>query len=277
MSQTGELSYLKDRLKGPIITEIIDPKDFSTEDILKSYFREILWLAGRYARPTVEYEDLVVEGLVGLLDAINRFDIEKAKGNKRAFHNLAVVRIKSYMFEFFLRNNSKYQIPNYMARAMTLLDQMRAMIRAQGFEDDLTPIQVYEVPEFEASCSPDFFRRFSEVKSKLKSLAENSDKTYEEMVKAVLKAEKNIQDFEATEEEEFEVSPDTIAEQREFLDRFLSNLKPQAREVLQKRLEGKTLEETGGEMGLTRERARQIEEQALSYLRRTPMYRDAHE
>jgi len=274
-SKKDELAYLKEKLKGPIIRQIIDPKDFDVEDILKSYFREILFLAGRYARPTVDYEDLVVEGIIGLLDAIERFDIDKAKGNPRAFHNLAVVRIKSYMFEYFLENSTPYKIPNYLARAMNLLEQVRKIVRSQQYTGDAErAINNYLDPEFEQSVPSEVREKLTRVKRKLRKLATGCGRTYEEMVDVVSKVEYDIESHGSS-EEDFEVSPEEVAGEREYLEKFLDNLNPSARDIITKLLEGKTLEQTGKEMGLTRERARQIKEDVLDYFQETKMYKEA--
>ncbi len=278
MSNRGDVSYLKERLQGPILAEIIDPKDFDVDDIMKSYFREILFLAGRYTRPTVDYEDLVVEGLMGLLDAIQRFDITKAKGNPRAFHNLAVVRIKSYMFEFFLDNNTQYSIPNYMSRAINLVEQIRNVVRSQEYTGDSNEaLMNMECEEFENAIPEASVKKLRNVKGKLQRLASNSDKTYETMVLSVLKVEQDIANYETEEENGLSDSPEEIAGEREFMEKFLNNLNPNARGVIEKILEGKTLEESGKEMGFTRERARQIKEDTIKYFKRTPMYKESVE
>lgn len=278
MSNRGDVSYLKERLQGPILEEIIDPKDFDVDDIMKSYFREILFLAGRYTRPTVDYEDLVVEGLMGLLDAIKRFDINKAKGNPRAFHNLAVVRIKSYMFEFFLDNNTQYSIPNYMSRAINLVEQIRNVVRSQEYTGDSNEaLMNMECEEFEKSIPEASAKKLRNVKAKLQRLASNSDKTYETMIISVLKVEQDIANYENEAENGLSDSPEDIAGEREFMEKFLNNLNPNARGVIEKILEGKTLEESGKEMGFTRERARQIKEDTIKYFKRTPMYKESVE
>ena len=278
MSNRGDVSYLKERLQGPILEEIIDPKDFDVDDIMKSYFREILFLAGRYTRPTVDYEDLVVEGLMGLLDAIKRFDINKAKGNPRAFHNLAVVRIKSYMFEFFLDNNTQYSIPNYMSRAINLVEQIRNVVRSQEYTGDSNEaLMNMECEEFEKAIPEASAKKLRNVKAKLQRLASNSDKTYETMIISVLKVEQDIANYENDAENGLSDSPEDIAGEREFMEKFLNNLNPNARGVIEKILEGKTLEESGKEMGFTRERARQIKEDTIKYFKRTPMYKESVE
>lgn len=270
-----ELKILKDSLKGPI-QRIVDPTKHSTDEIMASYFREILFLARKYTRPTVEYEDLVVEGLMGLLDAIRRWDPEKAGSNPKAFHNLAVVRIKSNMFEYFLSNNSSYTVPNYMARALTLVDQIRNQLRAREYPGDPdADLRSYEAPDFEAASPREVAERVRNLKEKIRTLAKNSDRSYEEMVANVLKVEQNIEGYEN--EEVDEVTPEMEAAQSDFLRKFLDNLNPDARDVISLLLEGKTLEEVGAEMGFTRERARQIKEETLGFFQKTRMYKDAVE
>ena len=275
MSTHKDLEVLKNTLKGPILS-IEDPADYETLDILKSYFREILVIARSYTRPAVDYEDLVVEGIIGLLDAIKRFDKKKAKGNKRAFHNLAIVRIKSYMFEFFLANGIQYTVPNYMARAMNLVEQIRNTIRAQDFNGDrLNSLLNFESPEFEASLPKDAVESFRNQKGRLRNLASNSSLSYEQMVENVLGVERDIENYER--EQEFGASPEEIAGQREYLEKFLDGLSDKARNVIIALLQGHTLEEAGEKEGFTRERARQIRAAAMEFFQGTRMFRDANE
>ena len=106
---------------------------------------------------------------------------------------------------------------------------------------------------------------------------ENRDKvkTYETMIVAVLKVEQEIANYETEEGNGLADSPEEIAGEREFMEKFLNNLNPNARGVIEKILEGKTLEESGKEMGFTRERARQIKEDTIKYFKRTPMYKES--
>jgi RNA polymerase sigma factor (sigma-70 family) len=273
----NDIAYLQERLKGPILEEIIDPKDHLTDDIMKSYFREILFLAGRYTRPTVDFQDLVDEGIMGLLDAITRFDITKANGNPRAFHNLAIVRIKSFMFEFFLSNNSRYHIPHYMSRAINLTEQIRNIIDNSPYQGDCSAALLnFECEDFEDSSLETTVEKIGAVKRRLKRLAESLGKTYEGMVLSVLKVNLDIENYEVG-NEEIENSPEELAGDREYMEKFLDCLNPNARAVITKILQGKTLEEAGAELGICRERARQIKEETLLHLIRTPMYRDSVE
>ena len=262
---------LREGLAGPII-EITDPSKHEDMDILKSYFREILLIARNYSRPTVDYEDLVVEGLIGLLDAIRRFDPEKATGPK-AFRQLAIVRIKSHMFEFFLANNTQYFVPNYMARAMSLVDQIRGQINYVEIGTHAgDALRNFECPEFDKVAPAVVTNKIRSLKDRVQNLAANSKRSYAGMVELVLKVEENIKSYER--EEEFEVSPEQITEGREFLSKFLDNLKPDAADVVLGLLQGRTLAEVGETKGFSRERARQITEEALDWLHGTRMYKE---
>lgn len=272
MSSKHELKVLKDGLKGPILS-IEDPRRHETLDILKSYFREILMLARKYTRPTVDYEDVVVEGLIGLLDAIQRWDPEKSTGPK-SFHQLAIIRIKSQMFEFFLANNTMYTIPNYMARAIALVSQIRSLVSAYEYRGSSEAALLnFEAPEFEEVAPTEFAAQVIRLKERVRNLAENSDKTYEQMIQNVLKVEQDIESFER--ETDFEVSPEEVTAQREFLEKFLEGLKPDARDVISLLLQGNTLEEVGEKKGFTRERARQIKEETLQFFEKTRMSKEA--
>lgn len=272
----AELSYLKKNLAGPIL-RVTNPREHTTQAILQSYFREILVMARGYTRPTVEFEDLVVEGLMGLLDAIERWDPEKAGGNPSNFHNLAIVRIKSNMFEYLLANATPYTTPNYMARAMLLLDQIRNLVNEyNALPGAENAVLNFSCPEFEDQLPKDSAARLKNLKVKLQNLAESSNKSYEGMVGSVQQVEEDIRSYE-TQEEAYEESPEEVLARKEFLDKVLSGLEEEARNVLTGLMEGKTLEEVGKEQGFTRERARQIKEGTLNFLQKTRMFKDAME
>ncbi len=272
-----DMKFLKDHIKAEIVKGgIIDPNDHNVDQIIGSYFREIMWLARRYVRPTVEFEDLVVEGLIGLLDAIKRFDKKKSKGNRRAFHNLAIVRIKSMMFEYLLTNGSVYHIPNYMARAISLVNQVRTILNTQEYPGDpQADLLSLEESVNSQKLPTGILKNLKLTKEKIRKLAKNADKTYEDMVKVVLRVERDIESYENQEDDT--ENPEEEVSQREFLGKFLFGLKEDARDVMRLRLEGKTLDEAGIEMGFTRERARQIEEETVDFFRDTRMYLEATE
>ena len=161
-----------------------------------------------------------------------------------------------------------------MARALTLVEQIRNSLSSREYagdpEEDLLN---YEAPNFDSSSPKEEAERVRVLKDKIRKLGGGSDSSYEKMVRKVLSAERNIENYETNDSEG--ITPEMEAAQRDFLEKFLTNLKPGAREVISLRLEGKTLDEVGEAMGFTRERARQIEDATLEFFHKTRMYKDA--
>ncbi len=272
--KNDSLRYLKDRL-APDVIKVVDPANHDVEEIVGSYFLLIVWLARRYVRPMVELEDVVDEGVIGLLDAIKRFDPERATA-KNAFHNLAIVRIKGYMFEYLLQNSSTYHIPTYMARAMSLVDRARNILSSHAYDGDPEiDLLTLAAPLEDAHFPQDAAGELQGVKGTLNKLANNSGKTYEEMVKGVLRVQYNIGTFENGGSGEGEEVSEVEIASREYLDKFLNGLSPVARNVMHLRLEGNTLEDTGKVLGFTRERARQVEAATLIFFQKTRMFKEA--
>lgn len=274
MAQYQDPTYLQDYLTGPIL-KIEDPNLYSVEDIIKSYYREIIMIANKYTRPTVEKADLIQEGIAGLIDAIKRFDMEKSKGNPRNFHNLAIVRITDAMYNLYLLNSSSYTLPGYMARGITHLNQVRKLVEGQNYDGDIEEvIKNLESPEFEAQVPKDVSAKLRERKDKIARLAESINSDYPTLVAKMLKAQLSMEEYERTGEEDYN-TPENIAASREYLQDFLSSLKGDPREIMELSLQGLTLEEIGVKKGLTRQRIQQIRQEALEYLQRTRMFQSS--
>ena len=180
------------------------------------------------------------------------------------------------MFEYFLSNNSIYTVPNYMARALTLVDQIRNLLRSREYSGDPEQdLRRLDAPEFEEECPKEVAAHVRRLKEKICTIGKNSDRSYEAMIANVLRVEQDIEGYENAESDD--VTPEQEAAQKDFLGKFLNNLNPDARDVISLLLEGKTLEEVGAEMGFTRERARQIKEETLGFFQKTRMFKDAVE
>lgn len=275
MGQEDELGYLSERLQGPIL-KIEDPREYSREDILKSYYREILLIANRFTRPGIEKADLVNEGIIGLLDAIERWDPEKAKSPKN-FHQLAIVRIKNAMYDFFLRNSTHFKISINVARGLNYLDRIRRLVADADFSGDREQaILNYEYPEFEEGVSAEAARKLRRAKEKLRNLAESTNSTYEKTAARMLRISRELDDFEREVQSNVE-SPEALTADREFMQSMLSALNPEARDIVEMSLAGMTLEEIGEVKGKTRQRIQQIRKDVLDILRRTRMYRTSFE
>ncbi len=157
---------------------------------------------------------------------------------------------------------------------MTVVDQIRNILRSREYDGDPEEdLRSYEAPNFETSAPKEAVERVRALKERIVALTKGSDHSYERTVRNVIKVEQNMENYEG--EEVGGTTPEMEAERKEFLDKFLTNLNPAARKVIALRLEGKTLEQVGDAIGFTRERARQIEEETLSFFQKTRMFKDA--
>lgn len=86
------------------LTSTSDSKETIKEEIVKKYIPLVKYIASRVIigkNKHIEYEDLVSYGMIGLLDALNKFD--ESRGMK--FSTYASIRIKGAMIDE-LRKNS---------------------------------------------------------------------------------------------------------------------------------------------------------------------------
>lgn len=74
------------------------------EEVVKKYIPLVKYIASRVIigkTKYIEYEDLVSYGMIGLMDALNKFDV--SKGMK--FSTYASIRIKGSMIDELRRNS----------------------------------------------------------------------------------------------------------------------------------------------------------------------------
>ena len=83
---------------------IADNNSYVKEEIVKKYIPLVKYIASRVIigkTKYIEYEDLVSYGMIGLMDALNKFD--ESKGMK--FSTYASIRIKGSMIDELRRNS----------------------------------------------------------------------------------------------------------------------------------------------------------------------------
>jgi RNA polymerase primary sigma factor len=222
--------------------------------LIKANTRLVVSIAKRYRGLGLSFLDLIQAGNLGLIRAADRFDYRR--GYK--FGTYATWWIRQAVTRAVSQHGRTIRIPVHM------VDQIRKLIRtAQRMEQDLgrqpTPEEISE----RTGLEPDRIRWMLRVSMRPISL------------------EKPVNDEEAASEfgdfieDEDVPSPADWAEHNELrqeLERMLTTLTPREARVLRLRfgLEGDhpyTLKEIGEKLGVTRERVRQIQQQALGRLR----------
>jgi RNA polymerase sigma factor (sigma-70 family) len=220
--------------------------------LIESNLRLVVSIALRYRGRAVPVGDLVQEGNVGLFRAIDRFDPERGF----RFSTYATWWIRQAITRHLAERSRLVRLPVHLHDLLGSISRATARLQQQ-LQRDPTPEEIAR----ELGVKPE------QVAAALAYSAEPSSLeqalTEDGGVLADLVPDTTLPSVEATAEQ---------SEQNEALADALATLEPRERAVLVWRfgLEGTerhTLAEVGRALGLSKERARQIEEEALRKLR----------
>ena len=233
------------------------------EHLITANSRLVISVAKKYMGRGVPFLDLIQEGNIGLIRAAKKFDYRR--GHK--FSTYATWWIRQAVTRAIADQGRTIRVPVHMG------DQINKLLRVQH---QLTQ-RLGRDPSVEElagalDVTPQKVENMIQVARRPLSLETPTDDEEDSVLGDF------IQDEEAT-------APDETATYnllREHLDSVLNGLPPREVRILQLRyglLDGQayTLEEVGRKMGVTRERVRQIEAQALSRLRHPAIRRKLRE
>ncbi len=231
----------------------IDDGIAAREHLIRANSRLVISVAKKYIGRGVPFLDLIQEGNIGLIRASNKFDYRR--GHK--FSTYATWWIRQAVTRAIADQSRTIRVPVHMG------DQINKMLRishqlTQQLGRGPTPEELaaeMEIPVRKVEQMLDVARR---------PLSLEMPTDDEE--------ESTLGDF--VEDTESPAPPDEVSTTmlRDLLLEILVDLPPREVKILQMRyglLDGQTytLEEVGKKLGVTRERVRQIEAQALSRLR----------
>jgi len=247
LSRNGHDSRKKVRLE-----RLIEQGQKARQQLIEANTRLVVSVAKRYREHGAPFLDLIQAGNLGLIRATDKFDYRR--GCK--FGTYATWWIRQAVTRTLSQQERTIRLPVHMG------DRMRRVYRtAQRLEQDLGRRPTPEEIGAEMSAEPDRIRWMLRVSRRPLSL----DKPVKEW-------EKELGSFV---EDESSLSPAQSAERRllrEDIERMLTTLTWREARVVSMRFglrgdRGHTLEEVGKKLGVTRERARQIECKALRKLR----------
>ena len=233
------------------------------EHLITANSRLVISVAKKYMGRGVPFLDLIQEGNIGLIRAAKKFDYRR--GHK--FSTYATWWIRQAVTRAIADQGRTIRVPVHMG------DQINKLLRVQH---QLTQ-RLGRDPSVEElanalEVTPQKVENMIQVARRPLSLETPTDDEEDSVLGDF------IQDEDV-------VAPDETATYnllREHLDSVLNGLPPREVRILQLRyglLDGQayTLEEVGRKMGVTRERVRQIEAQALSRLRHPAIRRKLRE
>lgn len=233
------------------------------EHLITANSRLVISVAKKYMGRGVPFLDLIQEGNIGLIRAAKKFDYRR--GHK--FSTYATWWIRQAVTRAIADQGRTIRVPVHMG------DQINKLLRVQHqltqrLGRDPTVEEMAEALE----VTPQKVENMIQVARRPLSLETPTDDEEDSV----------LGDF--IQDDEFPAPDDTATYNllREHLEAVLEGLPPREVRILQLRyglLDGQayTLEEVGRKMGVTRERVRQIEAQALSRLRHPAIRRKLRE
>ena len=276
-TQKANLSFIKASMREPLLTRDHEfelarawrekGNERALHELVRAYTRLVVATAARFRNYGLPMGDLVQEGNVGLMQAASRFEPDR----EVRFSTYAAWWIRSAMQDYILRNWSIVRTGTTAAQKSLFfnLRRLRARIEnassgggltREGREWIATELQV-DVTEVES-----MEMRLAATDQSLNApVADGSDDDW--------------QDFLADQRpspEEVVIGMRDSRTRSAWLSEALGELSPRERTIIQERRlreEGATLEELGRELGVSKERVRQLEHRALLKLRQSMLKR----
>ena len=218
---------------------------------MNANLRFVVNVAKKYQKKGLELEDLISEGNIGLLTAIDKFDVTKGYH----FISYAVWWIRQSILKAICEKSRAIRLPQNRANELVQIEHAKKTIK-----DNLSEEQ--EFAEIAAMLNMDVahVRELVEISREMASLdAEISGKDNSTITLGSM-----IEDTTNGQPEDMIINK----EMQKDIDKVLSTLKPAEAEVLRMRYgigieKPMSLKEVGDKFNLTKERIRQIEKHAL--------------
>ncbi len=225
--------------------------------MMEMNLRLVIPTAKRFQRPGMELMDLIEEGNLGLLQAIEKFQPEKGY----RFSTYAIYWIEQYIRKYIEEQSGSIKIPSHAwGNLKRWFKAWNSLKEANGREPSLSEMAAeLDLSARQVKAIMDTLNAATGVDSLASLVGEEDELTLEEMIS-----------------DDGKGNPHDVylrSENMSVLQKSLMNLNERDREILTMRFglldnEPKTLGEVAEKLGLSRERVRQIEERAVAEMRK---------
>lgn len=235
------------------LLSLVDDGQFAREHLGRANTRLVVSIAKRYMGQGLPFPDLIQEGNVGLMRAVDKYDYKR--GNR--FSTYATWWIRQAITRALAQKTRTIRIPLHMT------ERIRQMYRtAQVLEQNLgrrpTPEEIATEMELPAEAVRSMMDASQHAIALERPVGDDGDSEFGDFI-----------------EDQDTPSPLESATQhllQETIEEVLSELTPRQSHILRLRFglgggEPHTLEEIANKFGLSRERIRQLEKEALRRLR----------
>ncbi|MBI5300644.1 MAG: RNA polymerase sigma factor RpoD [Chloroflexi bacterium] len=242
--QNGERARLEQKIR---------EGDLYRQKLIKANFRLVVSIAKKYIGRGVSFLDLIQEGNIGLIRAVEKFDHHR--GFK--FSTYATWWIRQAITRAIADQGRTIRVPVHMCERINKLTRVsRQLVQELGREP----------------TSDEIAKELNTTSRKVERIIKISQRPLSLEMPVGEEQDSHLGDFIP---DEMTLGPTDAASHqllREQMEEILTSLSPREGRVLQLRFglkDGKahTLEEVGKKFGVTRERIRQIEAKALRKLR----------
>lgn len=222
--------------------------------IVKANLRFVVKIAKKYQNHGLDLTDLISEGNIGLLTAIDRFDVEKGYH----FISYAVWWIRQAILKAVCEKSRMIRLPLNRANELVQIEKTRKIISSNRSEEE----EIAEIAEI-LDMEPEHIRDILNIAREMVSL----DATVRHNDSESATVGEFIQDTLYADPED-----DVICgSMKDDIDDVLETLSPKEADVIRYRFglngrEALSLKEVGDRFNLTKERIRQIEKKAIRRL-----------
>jgi len=232
-------------------------------ELVRSYTRLVVAIASKFKNYGLPIGDLIQEGNIGLMEAAARFD----PSLENRFSTYATWWVKAQIQDYVLRNWSIVRTGTTASQKSLFfnLRRLRAKIDGQSARDYLDSDAVERIAA-ELGVQP---KEVIEMEARMNGGDQSLNRTIGET------GEDEWQDFltdKAPGPEEIVIGMKDNATRSQWLKEALTELSPREQTIIRERRmrdEVVTLEDLGKQLGISKERVRQLEQRAMDKLKTT--------
>ena len=253
LKEIGKVPLLSPEEEIELAKQMEMGNEYAKKRLAEANLRLVVSIAKRYVGRGMQFLDLIQEGNLGLIKAVEKYDY--SKGFK--FSTYAPWWIRQAITRSIADQARTIRIPVHMVETINKMSKMQRKLTLElGYEPSVT--ELAEALDMTEDKVMEIMQIAREPASLETPIGEEDDSNLGDFV-----ADNNV------------VTPEGNVESvmlREHIDALLGDLKERERQVIVLRFgledgHPRTLEEVGKEFNVTRERIRQIEAKALRKLR----------